>query len=1094
MEESESELQRLRAAIASLEAQRSSLGNAVTESAVAALRAQLAQLEAQTPRLAGADERKIVTIVFADISGFTALSEKLDPEEVRQLINACFDRLVPVVRKYEGTIDKFIGDEIMALFGAPVAHEDDAERALRAALEMMDTLAQFNRDQGTELGMHIGVNTGRVLAGVVGAGGHRDYSVTGDAVNLAARLEGASETGEIFVGANTYRATTNLFNFQPVPPLTLKGKEAPVEVYRLLSAKARRVRPRGIEGIRAPLIGREAELALVRETIRDLASGTGRLVSIAGDAGLGKSRLIGEVRASAPHNVVWIEGRALSYTTGRSYWLARDLIRNAINVSADDPPDIVGQTLRSDLNDYFGEAITEYYPYLARLLELPLDAASEERIQFLSGEALQARISGAFADYFRVRAGRQSLVLVWEDLHWCDPSSLQLLDHIAGVVTGAPLLLLCTARNEQSRPLRLLETIQTRYPNHSLRIELNPLDREKSNELVKRLLNIEDVSPEVRDLMIKRAEGNPFYIEELLRSLLDTGAFVLTAERAKFQRNFASIDVPETLEEVLSARIDRLKPEHKATLQRASVIGRIFDRAVLARLDPGIGQGELDGALAELRQRQFIQVAEANDEETSGLQENELIFKHAITHEVAYGSLLRAKRRELHAATARALEELFPHRIDELAAVLGQHYERAEVAESAAFHLGRAAERAQATFANEEAIEWYRSAIRAIGRVLLENETVEVRERAARLNESVGDLLTLAGQHDDARAALRRALDFIGVNDVVGRARVYRKIGFSHSLQRDFSATEEAFQTADRQLEEGSVECDTTWGHEKVQIQLERLHLFYWQGMTREMNELADRYSSMVRECGSLVQRGKFFSMLALSQLSASDFRPSAECEKLAEIAVSESESSPALAEAAHIRFTLGLIKVFRGHFEEALVHLGAALEVAERIGDRVTQARCLSYSAVAHRCLHHVEQARFFAERTRKLGESLRMVEYMAMAEANLAWVAWSESDRANVERRGREALKLWHGMDDPYGFDWMALWPLIAAALAEHQTAHAVELALGLFAETQHPLPEELMSATREAIELWKRGDATGSQLQMEKALQIAEHHRYI
>src|SRR5437016_4445480 len=254
-----SEVEKLNASIAALEGQRATLGDAVVDPAVAALRQQLSQLQAAAEKQATEDERKIVTIVFADISGFTALSEKKDPEEVRELMNACFESLVPLVQKYEGTIDKFIGDEIMALFGAPIAHEDDPERALRASLEMMDAIAGINRTHGTELGLHIGINSGPVVAGQFGAQNRHDYSVIGDAVNLAARLEDASSSGEIFVGPNTYRQMAQLFEFEKIPPLTLKGKEAPVQAHRLIRAKRVWKSGRGVEGLHTNLVGRDSE-------------------------------------------------------------------------------------------------------------------------------------------------------------------------------------------------------------------------------------------------------------------------------------------------------------------------------------------------------------------------------------------------------------------------------------------------------------------------------------------------------------------------------------------------------------------------------------------------------------------------------------------------------------------------------------------------------------------------------------------------------------------------------------------------------------------------------------------------------------------
>jgi len=397
MSDLETKIRELSTAIAGLESQRSSLGDAVVDRAIAALRQQLTQFE--TGRAPTADERKLVTIVFADLAGFTALSEKLDPEKVREVINSCFDWLVPVVQKYDGTIDKFIGDEIMAVFGAPVAHEDDAERALRAALDMMDAIVAFNHANATELGLHIGINTGLVIAGEIGGRDRRDYSVIGDAVNLAARLEDASSVGEIFVGPATYRQTQRLFDFEPVAPLKLKGKEAPVEVSRLLRAKAEPKPTRGIEGLRAPLIGRDGELTEIGKAISDLERGRGSMLAILGEAGLGKSRLIAETRALLPVKVTWGEGRALSFTAGMSYWLAREIVLSLLNVKPEAAQSEVAAALQKGL-----DGRSEAYPFLARLLELPMDAAMEERVKFLSSDALRAGILEALGGYVRSRA------------------------------------------------------------------------------------------------------------------------------------------------------------------------------------------------------------------------------------------------------------------------------------------------------------------------------------------------------------------------------------------------------------------------------------------------------------------------------------------------------------------------------------------------------------------------------------------------------------------------------------------------------------------------------------------------------------------
>ena len=1079
MADSDVQTKKLSAAIASLEAQRAALGDAVVDPAIAALRAQLTQLETGAGE-AEADERKLVTIVFTDVSGFTALSEKLDPEKVRELINACFDWLVPVVQKYGGTIDKFIGDEIMALFGAPIAHEDDAERALRAALEMMDALAAFNHSNGTELGLHAGINTGLVVAGEIGGHDRRDYSVMGDAVNLAARLEQASSDGDIFVGPATYRLTKQRFDFEPIAPLTLKGKEAPVEVHRLLGAKTAPKSTRGIEGLRAPLVGRDKELEEIRCALSDLGRGRGSMLAILGGAGLGKSRLIAETRLLAPAKVTWAEGRALSYTAGMSYWLAREILLSLLGAKADAG---IAAALRNSLSEQ-----AALYPFLARLLELPIEAAAEEQIKLLSSEALRSRMLEALRNYVRARAEREPLILVWEDLHWCDPSSWEVLETLFPLCNHIPLLMLCVSRLEDNRAAEMLQGYDGKCTRRMIR--LSPLSGDESQMLVQQLLRLEKLPERLRELILNRAEGNPFFVEELLRSLIDSGVIVLQEGGATALREIQAVEIPQTLQGVLAARIDRLPPETKQVLQRASVIGRIFQQRVLAYICEQKVRPGLQASLRELQRREFIQSREQRASETAGLERDEYIFTHAITHDVAYGSMLLARRRELHQQIAEAIETLFPGRIDELSATLGYHLERAEATERAIFYLGRAAERAKATFANAEAIGFYESAIRLIGRAGGE----QFRQDGARLNEGLGDVLTLAGRHDDARTAFASALNLGENAELISRARLHRKIGFSHTLQRHFAETTREFDLAEEELGEPRGKHPPNWWEEKVWIQLERMHLFYWQGMVKEMRELADQFRPAIVEHGAAWQRAQFLNMLALSMLVESRFRPSLECVELARRAVAASEEANKPAEAVHVNFVLGLTELFHGDFGAAVAQCGKAFGMAERTGDLVLQARCLTYRAVAYRRLGDLPRCRTEAEKTLMLAEELKMVEYVAMAKASLAWVAWREKNGVEAEKLAGEALELWHGMDDPYSMDWMALWPLIAIAFARKDISRAVKLAAGLLEENQHPPPEELSSVVREVCEKWQNVGEEEVACNLAEAIKIAEELHYI
>ena len=1084
MSDREREIQKLNASIAALEAQRVTLSDAVVDPAIAALRRQLAQLSAVAEKGDDQDERKIVTILFSDVSGFTALAEKKDPEEVRTVMNACFDSLVPIVEKYGGTIDKFIGDEIMALFGAPTAHEDDPERALRAALEMMDAIGGFNRTHGTELDLHIGINSGPVIAGRIGAENRRDYSVMGDAVNLAARLEDASSNGEIFVGPSTYQQTAHAFDFEKIPPLSLKGKEQPVQVHRLIRAKMTAKSRRGIEGLQTKLVGRNAERQRIEAALAELERGRGGICAVFGEAWVGKSRLVSEARTPLTQKFQWAEGRALSYTAGMSYWLARAVLADLLEIESDAAPEKSAAQLKKVLNEQNQPA--DLYVYLARLFELPLNESMQERVKFLPTEALQARILQAVQDYVRARAKCQPLILIWEDMHWADPSSLEVFENLLPLTKEIPLLLLCLARPDDHPARDLLDRVEKNDPSNFHRIELSPLTDDESRSLFEQILKIDNA--QTRNLILDRAEGNPFFLEELIRSLMDAGALTTGGDRLVATREISAVDIPETLQSTLMTRIDRLNAPIKFTLQRASVIGRIFQERVLACLHRD-ETTKLADSLGELQRREFVRLIE---DDAADKIDREYLFKHAITHDVAYNSLLLARRRELHKLVAETLEQLFPERLDDLSATLGYHFERADTPERAIYYLEEAANRARATFANAEAIAFYRSAIAQIDRV--RESDLAKSEIAARLNEGLGDILTLVGEHDESRAAFDRSLACLTNASALWRSRIFRKIGHTHNWQRHYRDAGRSYDLADKELEKERGEKSTGWWEEKVQIQLERMHLLYWQGMAAEMRALANQYQTAANEHGTPIQRSKFFLMQSLSLLTGSRYRPSEECLSLAQSAVKASEASDDLSETSHVRFVLGLINVFRGDWREAIAHCATAFRMSQRCGDLVTEARCLSYLAVAHRRNEDVDLAKQFADQTLALASKLQMTEYVAMSKASLAWVAWRERQLDDCEKLGNEALELWHGMDDPYSFDWMALWPLIAVALTRNDIESAIKFAEGLFPDSQHPIDEAVMSAAKAAIHTWKNGDTDSAAAQMQAALRVAGRHHYV
>lgn len=507
-----------------------------------------------------------MTVLFADLSGFTALSETRDPETVRDLINACFDRLVPIVENYQGVVDQFVGDAIVALFGAPQAHEDDPAQACRAALGMMDALETVNAEHKVVLGLHIGINSGMVLAGGIGSRGRQQYSVLGDAVNLASRLQDAAEQGEIFVGAETYKLTREHFEFVSRGTMPFKGKSEPQAVWQLVGTLEHAPTHRRIYTT-TPLLGRGRELALLKRVTRELWSdGAGlRVVSILGDAGLGKSRLVQEWRDAVLHT---------SDLTPPHFYLAAtapDSPNRAFALIAE-----IARLLRGTQNE------TRSLP-----ASLPALLGENDTAAVMGSKdsaALYARYANALRDLLSQRAAADPVILICEDLHWADAPSLKVLERALGQLADARVLVGFTSRLERETPgWALMETLQELPGMSAVRLHLTPLAENDALALLASLLP-GTLPTEIQQVILNQAEGNPLFVEELVRMLLDRGDLIQVQDQWAFARERVALDVPNTLQGVLMARIDEIPPDARRILQIASVLGREFPRRVLEEM------------------------------------------------------------------------------------------------------------------------------------------------------------------------------------------------------------------------------------------------------------------------------------------------------------------------------------------------------------------------------------------------------------------------------------------------------------------------------------------------------------------------------
>jgi class 3 adenylate cyclase/tetratricopeptide (TPR) repeat protein len=634
-----------------------------------------AEVRAPSPR----EERRIATVMFADLSGFTSLAERMDPEDVKALAHRLAERMGDVVRQFGGTVVNVMGDAVMAVFGAPLAHEDDAERAVRSALAMRDTIT-IEPQTGESLRLHIGVNTGEVMAGMVGPTDRHDYAVMGDVTNTAARLQTAARPGEILVGQATYRATAHAIDYEEIPPVHAKGKEEPVLTWRVLAARDRPAeRPTAL----VPLVGRAAEFDLLDRLWKQVVTeGRPRLVTVIGPPGIGKSRLIREFAAKMGTTGRFLRGRCLPYGETTGYDAFGQHVQQAAGILETDPVDLARDKLHRRVEELVpGEDAHEVTTHLEVLLGLSAEGAPDKQPMYYSARR-----------FLEGLATEQPTVLAFEDLHWAQPALLELIESVAGRARDVPLYVIALSRPE------LLDH-RPSWGGGLLRytaIPLEPLDELESKELAQALLTRGGREAGAIDSLIQTGGGNPLFLEELAASL---------AERVAGE----SSALPSTVQAIIASRLDALPAEERRVVQEASIMGRFFWRGALEAL--GSDGKRLDDALDGLEARDFIRRQPSS--RLAG--DREFIFKHILTQEVAYSALPKASRREGHAAVAAFLERVLGERSRESASMLAYHWREAGERDRAGRYLIQAAEVASRAWAKEQAIDLYTEVLDLLG-------------------------------------------------------------------------------------------------------------------------------------------------------------------------------------------------------------------------------------------------------------------------------------------------------------------------------------------------------------------------------------------
>lgn len=944
------------------------------------------------PDAPGEADRRQVTVLFADVSGFTALAERLDPEEVRAFQNALFESLARAVARYDGFVEKFVGDAVMAVFGAPVAHEDDPERALRAALDMLERSARLSDQWAERLGrpvsLHIAVHTGPVVAGSFGVTAGAAYAVTGDTVNTTARLLAAA-SGTILVSDATHALTRHRFAFEPAGKLELRGKSQPILVHRLLRALAEPRSARGLagHGLVAPMVGRTDELAQLLAAFDRMQRGQAQVVSLVGEAGTGKSRLVAEFlgRLAAGDRLARTAVRrtACSSLGEPPYGTFASLLREAYHVEPDDSLDVARQKLAAGLQALGAPAeLTDAIaPALSHVL-----GVEQARPRDFEPEQLKRQITLAARTLVERRLQQEPLLIIVDDLHWADAASVDLLRDVVDHLADRPLMMLLSHRPD-ARPPPAARAAQSV-------IRLAPLSPDETQGLVGGLFGPmdDDAFAKVQHFVAARAGGNPLFVEEIVRSLVSKGALVRRGDRWACTAGCEAVDIPPTLHGLLLSRVDRLPAYARRLLQEAAVLGEAFDEGLLRAIASDTGAAKV--TLDRLVESELIQ------EVGYGREGNRYRFTHALVHEAVYQNLLLSRRGDLHERAGRALESAIgphPERLSELEA-LGHHWSLTADKRRGARYLVAAGDRARAVYANEDAIRHYERALRTLA------ECQDCDDQVQAVRERLADLLALTGRRAEALAhydAVRQ--EFETAADRAGAARLHRKTGGLHWEAGDRERARACFASGLERLgEDGDA--------------IERAQLF------QEIGRLAFRAGD---NAGAIAWAEKALAEAATDEDTATD------PERVREAAATQ----------AHAFNTLGVALARKGRMVEAVDQIKQSIALAE--AHDLLQAACRGYTnlGVLYSSLdprRSIETCLRGLDTAKKVGD----LGFQSRLYANLAVSYCALTDRCEAE--GIEAAQKAVDLDRRLGLlDHLAVPLIVLGQIHQCHGEHALAFA---------------------------------------------------
>ncbi len=627
-----------------------------------------------TPGAVMSGGRRIISILFCDVRGSTATAGQLDPEEWAEIMNGAFERIMQPVYRYEGTVVRLLGDAMLAFFGAPIAREDDPQRAVLAGLEIQEAIRAYaagvQQEWGVSFSVRCGINTGLVVVGAFGGSQHAEYTAMGDAVNLAARMEQTAAPGTVQISEATYRLVAPLFEVDDLGRIEVKGKEEPQRAYRVLRRRAEPGSLRGIPGVEPPMVGRGMEFGTLVSAIERLQRGGGGIIFIEGDAGLGKSRLIRELEKYTTGiypQTRWFQTGSFSYERAQPYGQVQRLLRDVCEIVADDAPNVQREKIASTLAIMTLPDAEQTRQALEAILGVEDESQASSRLE---GEAFKGRLYVTMTAFWQELASMFPIVVAFDDVQWADAASVELMEHVLSDIGEPPVLVLYAMRpSEQSPGWTLLRLAERQFADHLRLITLQPLSPNDSEQLINSLLPEGKAAEGLREQILERAAGNPLFVEEVVRVLRDGATAQTDGGRPPVAGGDDSLEIPDNLQTLLTARVDHLPPEVRETLLLASVLGPAVNFRVLAR----ISDHDLDRLTDHVHELERMGLVK----ETARTPDLVYSFVHGLLQETAYRMILRRQRRQYHLRVGETLEDLYKDGLEENAVVLAQHFDRA---------------------------------------------------------------------------------------------------------------------------------------------------------------------------------------------------------------------------------------------------------------------------------------------------------------------------------------------------------------------------------------------------------------------------------